>query len=92
MAVRLVCDGCGKTTEDQAAFKARGSIGPIQRHYCGECDEIVTKWLVKRDDLHSDLAARWEAGLADLVRDFFSIQLGFELPDIAREDFESDGG
>ncbi len=62
MAISYHCDGCDGKAEREDLTE----IGPLERIYCSTCLPAVDEYTTARDELHTQLAAKWKAGLAKI--------------------------
>lgn len=76
MATKTICDGCGG--EVSGDVTRPGFI--LKVDYCDECAATAAEYGAEVDALHTDLAKRWETGLAK-IRAKFAKKL-LRLPDV----------
>ena len=67
-----ICQGgCGAFEPDVSKMHTRGIVN--EKLYCEKCVVRVDEYLKLRDDLHTQLADEWSAGLAGMAYDFADV-------------------
>jgi hypothetical protein len=70
------CDGCGEVCDKT---QQAGIIKKMD--YCEECFDVAIEFVSERNQLHEEVGAHWDAGMAALKEGVEDRRPGMRLPD-----------